>query len=571
MVERFSQRTVRQDGGIPPDEWIRKYVIGGSLAGEEKVLVMRSNGKTETVPRRLAAIVFRDLKTVRDEDRGNRGGAPAVTGSHQVTVVHLHDGMRAQWGLDGSKFVAEEVKQGDVVIPLGSPTCAFDRIVFQQSARIWVSCGENNISMTDQNVANMLMPALQSIVWAISNDVSQKVQCKRFESLVLFTGTVRAYFTTYPDAFKIVEPLREDDRARDSLQRALAFIFFDEPWSKEELLRLLEIMLKRHRRHNPGTPDFVTQPITGIIGCLIIVPLLHRLVHGRDGTTVDGAVKELNEKTEALVQLMCDHIREVDTEKRNKLILSRLLESRLKTEDVGKLYDYCVDMKNFNELAPFDTSGFVPVVNPPFYIRTEGFTINGSKTNTVVKVKRKEKEGSPDSWEVIPSAPSEWNAFALSTEGTYKIRGFLIGPAEQAKGNSLGVVNAANFRFTSGIEILPTNREGKSSAGMHHRQNRSGRYGYEKTGESLQIGPDADEIIVTIRNDTCTVSQTNHRRPFFTYQLEGDIVLIGFKFVKFLIQYHPEDQQQQPRGVDDLTGAALYSKLRELALNEKKQ
>lgn len=571
MVERFSQRTVRQDGGIPPEEWIRKYVVNGTLAGEEKVSVVRANGKTESVPRRLAAIVFRDLKTVRDEDRSNRGGAPAVTATPQVALVHLHDGMRAQWGIEGAAYVNGEVIKDDVVIPLGFPTSASDQIVFMQCGRLWVSKGANNLSMTNDNVVNTFMPALQSIVWTISNDISQRVQCKRFEALVLFAGTVNAYFTQYPEAFKIVEPLRDDDRARDSLQRALAFIFFDEPWSKEELLRLVEIMLKRHRRHNPGTPDFITQPIAGIIGCLIVVPLLHRLLHRV--CSVEAAVKELNEKTEDLVRLMCDHIRDVDVEQRNKLILARLVDScpdlKLKTDDVGKLYGYCMDMKNFEQLAPFDSWGLLPVVNPPFNIITSGFTINGSKTNTVVKVKRKEKEGAPADtmFEVIPSAPSEWNAFALSTEGTYKLRVSLIGPAEQAKGNSLGVVNAANLRFTSGTEILPTDREGKSSAGMHHRQNRYGRYGYEKTGETLKLGPDADEIIITIRNDTCTVSQPNphHRRPFFTYDIQhGDPVLIGFKFVKFVIQYEPHHP-----AIGDLTGAALMSKLRDLALNEK--
>lgn len=587
MVEQFTRRTVRQEGGIQPDEWIRRYIIGGALSGEEPVNVIRANGKTETVPRREAAIVFSDLETKREERRGNRGGAPAVTATPQVSLVHLVDGMRATCGLE-PKFVNGEVKRRDVVIPLGRPTSSADHAVFLQCAREWVSAGANDIQSTDQEVANMFMSALQSMVWAISNDVSQKVQCKRFEALILFADTIAAYFARYPDAFKVIEPLRDADRARDSLQRALAFIFFEEPWSKEEGWRLLEIMLKRHRRHNqPNPPDFVTQPIAGIIGCLILVPLLHRLIHRQ--LTVSTAVKDANEKTEQLVQLMCDHIRDVDVDKRNKIILFKLAESCEKLDfrmdmkkgdgddSTGKLYDFCMDMKNYDELAPFHTWGLVPIVTPPFNVICTGFTINGNKSHTVVKVKRKEKEGGPDRYEISPSAPSDWNAFGLSTEGEYKLRALVMGAAEQAKGNSLGMVNAANLRFTSGMEILPTDREGKSSAGMHHCQNRYGRFGYEKTGKTLNLGSDEKDIIITIRNGTCTVAQNG---PFFTFSTGGDPVLIGFKNLKFLIQFtpaadplHTDDRKDDGKiageAIGDVTGAALMAKLRELAVNEK--
>lgn len=155
MVEQFTRRTVKEEGGIRPDLWIQQYVVGGSLRGDDKVNVMLANGKTDSVPRNQACLVFRNLETLREEDTGNRGGAPAVTATPQVELVPLYEGMRAIWGYE--PFQTGAAKRGDVLIPLGLPTSINDRVVFQQMARLWVSKGANDISMDDHNVVNMLM------------------------------------------------------------------------------------------------------------------------------------------------------------------------------------------------------------------------------------------------------------------------------------------------------------------------------------------------------------------------------------------------------------------------------
>ena len=55
---------------------------------------------------------------------------------------------------------------------------------------------------------------------------------------------------------------------------------------QETLLRMIEMMLKRYMVHNKNAPnatmpDFFEFPIHGIVGTLLIVPLLIRMIRGR--------------------------------------------------------------------------------------------------------------------------------------------------------------------------------------------------------------------------------------------------------------------------------------------------
>ena len=42
MTHRYSSRVEQQDGGIPPQEWIAKFITCGSMEGEEKVKIRSS-------------------------------------------------------------------------------------------------------------------------------------------------------------------------------------------------------------------------------------------------------------------------------------------------------------------------------------------------------------------------------------------------------------------------------------------------------------------------------------------------------------------------------------------------
>jgi hypothetical protein len=588
MAEQFSSRTVISTGGLSPLEWIQRYVTNGTFVGETKVAITRMDGKKDFLPLKQVGMVFRDLKLRNKESKGNRGGAPSVMATPMIDLVSLEHGFLATDGLMEHTCV----KRKDIIIPIGFPTSVKDQVVFQQCAREWVSCGANNINMHDHHVANMLMSALQCTLWEISNDVSQKVQCLRFDNLVLLVNATNAYFSRYPEAFKVVAPLRDADSARDMLARALAFIFFDEKWNKEELLRILEIMLKRYNKfqHKEGQKeaDFITKPIPGIIGCLLVIPLLRYML--KDGVKAEETVKELNAKTEALVLHMCENIKIEKVEERNKSILYKLVQfSDLKdcvsVEQLGKLYDFCMDRKNHETYAPLSSWGLVKETTLPFDFVSTGFCIGGKLSGTVVKIKAREgKEGDPaEYFDVMPSSPADWNAFGLTTPGIYTIKSVIIGAAEQAIGNSQGKVNVANLRFTSGMDVLPKGREGKSSAGIHYQRLASGKWDYSKTGVCLDL---SKEFNVTLKDDICYVNQGS---LFYSFPTERHPAVIGFKFLKFVISYRdfPKSTNEkvelpvakegnEKKGdavpahvVGDLTGIALMNKLRELSLNER--
>lgn len=65
-------------------------------------------------------------------------------------------------------------------------------------------------------------------------------------NLVYLVQATHAFFTRFPVAFEVIEPLRDDDTALDMLNRSIAFAFFEENWSKEDVIRILETTLKRY-------------------------------------------------------------------------------------------------------------------------------------------------------------------------------------------------------------------------------------------------------------------------------------------------------------------------------------
>lgn len=252
---------------------------------------------------------------------------------------------------------------------------------------------------------------------------------------------------------------------------------------------LLWLLRKQNRETHV---NFVSQPIIGIIACMLVVPLLRRMI--QSGVSPKDTVARLNEQTQNLAQCMCDNIKEPNHNERNCIILLKLVEIGgvpLSKAQVKQLYSYCMNPSHNGVLAPLEKWKFIPETQLPCSVQTTGFTLN-QDTNAFlrpVKIRSKshpqqqqhkeddeegkepgssaeninpEQEGQevakkvqPGPFVILPTAPPEWSAFALKDPGVYRFRTKLIGAAKAAVGNSAGQINTANVRFTTGTEMFP--------------------------------------------------------------------------------------------------------------------
>jgi hypothetical protein len=528
MAEQFSSRTVKNPGGLNPEEWRKLNITGGAMTGDKMVKVKLADGTDGEIKIKDAAIVFKDLKIMREEDTSNRGGAPFVMGTPLPDLVSLEEAYKA-WASEGEHKYIQTNKIG--IVPLGYPTSAQDQIVFQQSARIWVSCGANDINMHDHHVGNMLMSTIQSICWLLTNEISQKAQHVWFDNLVLLVDVTNKYFKKFPESFKIVEPLRDADMARDMMARSIAFIFFEEKWSSDDLLRILEVILKRYAKHTTEQ-NFIKNPINGAIACLSVVPLLRDIIHG----VMDplDAVKLLNDRTLGLVEYMCDHVKTNDIAKFNKRFLHKLITNsdlkKVSLSQVEKLYDFCMNQENYANFAPFTEWGLCKDDEIPFDVIKTGFFVTGRKT--MAQTKCREQDGKLF---FIPATPADWSAFAIKDPGTYRLKPIIIGAATAGIGNTFGQVNVANMRFTQGLDILPKGREGMSSTGTLCRK-KWNKWIYEDTKKTLDLSKD---IVININSQKeFTIKQQTNL--FYSGTLKDDPLLVAYKFLKFIVSFKPE-------------------------------
>ncbi|AYV86936.1 MAG: hypothetical protein Sylvanvirus14_21 [Sylvanvirus sp.] len=605
-MSRWSERTVERKGGIDAESWLNRFYITPIRDIQEQVQLVRSDGQIETKSSSYACLIMTKLTEEFKENKSNiRGNAPQVIGTPLAQLCEYGDSQRALYQNKPHTLIQD--LNTAVAIPLMFPSSSEDQILFKEAARKFLSCGRADIDHSDQHVGLMMLYTMKSLILTLVKEQTQELQTLWFKHLIRVIQVADRYFSKFPDAFLVIDPLREDDDTNDVLIRACAFVYFQQTWSREQLWRILEVTLKRyckhHRKENKGQAvDFVTNPMIGAVACLLVIPLLRDILAKR--MSPDAATLRLNEALVGQIEVIAQNgTTSID------ILNEHLLTDLLRYSDLEKtaqttqqlqtwthqLYEYCVNPCHLITFAPLEEWGIIPPQVIPFTYITQGLTIKKNKVSNTVRIKCLDTlldSALPTiKLTVNSSGATDWSAFGLVDPGTYRFKPSLVGAAKAGVGSTLGDVNNANIRFTTGLEILPNQIEGRASTGKHYTS-RNGTWNYYDTTGLDLTSAQRKEIVVTIEK---TPSSTNTQRvstfdvrqdgPFFQGTIRGTTpLLIAFKFIKFDLTFEPpislERIQQEHRmdtdllvqqaaSLQGLSGHALLEKLAQLKLAEK--
>lgn len=572
IMAQFSVQTQDRGQGISPKQWDDIYLKDMGSGGEGKVLAVMKNGEKKMINVNQAAILFSDPKVMRAEKRSNTGNAPAITGK-VVDYVDIH---QACYGIDKvEKHHLVETGKKYMVVPIFHPRTLKNGTAFLEFGATWVGGGDYKYTHHAHHIGNMMLYSIQSVVWDLMNEKSKERMVILSDMAVKLVASAKAYFEFDKTSFEIVEPLRDTENAIDMLNRAVAFTFFEQKWSKRTLLRMLEISLKRWAKRYT---DFVVDPILGIYGILIAVPILRDFYNG--ALTDEKAAEEVNDRVMKMLQVTAVHIGKRGPEL-NKIIWFELMKLSpvlgLTRQQSDRMFEFCVTRKNINRLAPFEQMGILEKQVFPFDADLDGFKIKKQK-GEVSKMDMDDKNNVV----VTSSNAQKWAGFGLKTPGTYHFRGMPVSGATFAKGNSQGQMRVCNARFLFGNDILPKVGEGKSSAGMHFRQDYAGRWIYDNTNQSL----DLTNFDIKIEPSGSFKISQNGEAWYAREQKEfKEPVLMGYKFLKFVVTFQPiegevGESSEEPGAakapgeagetidLQGLSGSALIQQLAKMALKD---
>ena len=536
-MAQFAKRTEARSGGITVKNWVDANIMPLSA----------TQGK---------GILFDNMFIQKGENRRNFGGnAPIIMGSP----------FKYTQAMDYFSFWFDNTNRdnGTCFVPTGiaGPDC--DNM-FSQCGAQWISAGIlDSTAYNEQYVALMYTCAIQSVIWTLVNEEKKDAIAKWIGMAIDLCNAAKAYFKYKPLVFSIIEPLREAEDAIDMLSRAIAFIFFDDNWTIEELLRILEVSLKRWV-HNSNKIDFVTNPILGIIGIVLVVPTLRDLVRGKKST--ETVAKILNENFMYLMKILANNIIKKGIEL-NKLFLFELCQlgdlatiTRINTD---KLYDFCVNINNANILAPLAEWKLIALTSLPFDIILTG---KADGKPIITKSKFRQITDDNNAFKLSSTAPSEWAPVQLLTTGIYHFKGKQVGDSTLGIGNTQGKTNTCLVRFTTGDDVIPHKPapiQGMSSAGMLYRE-KFGRWDYENINKTLNALEDFKLTIM--ENGSFSVEQNDKLWYEFKRNEFNTPVMVGFKFLEFTVTFKsfavlPEED------LNSLTGLALMKRLATMKLS----
>ena len=217
MADRFVHRPKTDLGGVNYDVWNERHVVPARYEGKAMVPVVDHKGETKMMPVSAAAILCTDPKQVRDSH--------AYEYKIHPDYVPLVDSYFARGGRVKDSRIAQ-VPGPAVVVPLGQVTSdSNSTFVMQQSAREYLSEGKNTCDISDENVANMMMTILKTLVFTLSQETRLDAQLRWFEMTCHFARAVDAYQKQSTTVSKVIGALRTSEITDDSLQKSLAYMF----------------------------------------------------------------------------------------------------------------------------------------------------------------------------------------------------------------------------------------------------------------------------------------------------------------------------------------------------------
>jgi len=525
MACKFSVKTVKT-AGITPEVWARRYIDTGRFLdnNQNMVEVYDADGMTiKKVPACKAAFHFNKLCIRHDESSSSNfgGGSNMIDAIPKPYLVELRPSYLATVGVTKHTLC----KKGDIVIPLCIPK---DKnidahVVWMDFASKWVTCQKSCVQHHEHHVGNMFAGTLRCTIDEITRTNDENTRMKLLEYATIMISNAKYYMAMYPKVKQVLEPLLQSQNTRVTLERFVAFTLLNEQMDAIEFLRCIEMILKRHFKFVDEINWSKHRPYE-LIACLLVVPILDKT---KEADTINVSLSKLDNILHQGNHSVNGHHYQVAADALKYLI------PHIDCDKLVKLLDWCVDRKNYSQ--PFDIAkwGLKESREPPFSIigATDNIRVN-PKTDVLQTFPRIEIDNDRDDViQVINTDPSKWQALKLSQGGIYTVTGQLVGGGKQVKGDTHGLPNVANLRFTSGSIILPDNVQGYSASGQLYKK-RDHVWGYEAHKNGLDVARPFE--IKYIPNKSIIISQGG----IIIVNMDSvnqDNLLIAFKFLNLSI------------------------------------
>jgi hypothetical protein len=527
MAQQFGHNAHYQTGGIGYKEWCEKYINSNYLTGDDTVEVYLCNGTKKEVPVHQAGVYFHSFKKL-----GTTISAEPLIHDNEVVYFDINE-LYALEFKDAKHPLFKDTK--GAILPLGIPVKMESNVPFQQFGRFWRSMGANNINMSDDNIAISLFNAFSTTTYHMVSCKSEEKMKSIFNLLIKMVNILSAFNKGNKVVYGILKQLRNTISSQDMLQYSLSFIFGNKVMDKRIMLNMFDIVLKRTYKHNANlfkkTNPSDNHQIIGVIAVMFLAPLFKRYF-AKEITESDmysDYYSNFLEITEKIKELQPDSTSETDKDSELVCLISRLIGHYMDLDICKKLVDFSKNHKYAGQHAPFEDWGVLEKIIPSVEINFQNIYLdnkNPKKRVLLPEVVLSIEDN--DTTKIVSSSTTEWSGVSLTQLGDFKIKPSVLGVSSSAKGNTMGKDFVANMRFTFGNTVLPVDREGYASSGMHFTD---GKY-EQKTAFSLE-----NEFEISNTKESLIIYTQLYGKKHLIVKMNksytDEPIVIGFKNLSF--------------------------------------
>jgi hypothetical protein len=466
MADKYTEHSKQKRGTCSISNWMNEFFFKKNHKSGQIIDCVDLNGDEKKCNLNSAAILFTDCKFMRtgtDKNHGS-GGSNCITGK--------------PWNFVDFGEYYEHIflnKKKGILFSLNNcfllPLFQLDKYPEFENAMndtyasfISQRRGDNEHSIT--HVANGICCGLAAILFSLSselvlNGTGQNSERLKFliDAQYWLSRTAISLANFSPQCEKTFRLIPHVAKTTDTFQSIqMAFIFDEVPCDKVLATMLYSSISRFHKYEGKKTSYLKKQPV-GLIGLLLIGPLLGSMISSEEnhGVIINKIIEALENSVE---EIICN-FEKTDVHTENKAILHGFAKVSpvplMKSDWISPIYDAVSGNKHdFCKLLGINE-------NVSFVELNSTITLNNNRCrNNPVIINMKDNLSA--SW--ISEDPREWCGIKLNPGGKYSFKATPLGSSIFVFGNTQGMNNVSNFRFTSGNELMKGKYSGFASTGM---------------------------------------------------------------------------------------------------------
>lgn len=527
MSDKFTKLPKKEQGGMGIEAWMQQHCNVDkqlSLSKGFTILCKDLLGMEQKLPVNRVGILMENCSMMRTGNNSNHGsgGSNCATGTpvHFVDLVSVFPAVfkNSYTGILGA------CKQPCFILPLCQLAEATDmNAVMEEAYADFVSLSKGNNAHDETHVANGICSGLAAICFSLCHEITingSKPNVDRMKFLVealytlgLTAHSVAKHSVKCDNIFKLMPYVAN---TADTFQSTLMSFIFDKIPCETIRVKQVGSSIFRHFNKNGWTTSYVDTTPVGLIGLLLIAPMLSGMLTTEIDTSeiINTIVRALNDATTSIVEeynkMYFEKGSNYDTTDaihlRNKMILRGFAKatkvSLVHVDQIDKIYDAV--LRGERDIA----TAIGVAEHAPFIKASTNFIMNGkSVTNYPIMAMNHESTGSITAT-YIPADPREWTGITLHPGAKYTMKATPLGIAEFRAGKTMGEQNIANFRFTAGCDLLKGQYPGYAASGMYYNP---ARKSFTEAPQHMHINPNnsftiaSDSVGIFVRQGICDV------------------------------------------------------------------